>query len=104
MFLSFDCCVMFYFSSSLTSLSLLEPVYGWSHLPITHSGATKLFSALRVFPHIYRHMAAFGEKRFPRDEGFAGFDSETRVGSTGSLSSFGKLIQLGVNVQNLMSR
>ncbi|KAJ4098276.1 hypothetical protein NW756_002860 [Fusarium oxysporum] len=33
-------------------------------------------------------MAAFGEKRFPRDEGFAGFDSETRVGSTGSLSSF----------------
>ncbi|KAL9561693.1 hypothetical protein ACKAV7_014249 [Fusarium commune] len=33
-------------------------------------------------------MAAFGEKRFPRDEGFAGFDSETRVDSTGSLSSF----------------
>ncbi|EGU81490.1 hypothetical protein FOXB_08000 [Fusarium oxysporum f. sp. conglutinans Fo5176] len=70
------------------SFFLLEPVYGWSHLPITHSGATKLFSALRVFPQIYRHMAAFGEKRFPRDEGFAGFDSETRVGSTGSLSSF----------------
>ncbi|KNB12399.1 hypothetical protein FOXG_12004 [Fusarium oxysporum f. sp. lycopersici 4287] len=70
------------------SFFLLEPVYGWSHLPITHSGATKLFSALRVFPQIYRHKAAFGEKRFPRDEGFAGFDSETRVGSTGSLSSF----------------
>ncbi|KAG9494923.1 hypothetical protein J7337_013152 [Fusarium musae] len=33
-------------------------------------------------------MAAFGQKRFPRDEGFSGFDSETRVGSTGILSSF----------------
>ncbi|ENH62819.1 hypothetical protein FOC1_g10006283 [Fusarium oxysporum f. sp. cubense race 1] len=76
------------FEVEVAEVTSQEPVYGWSHLPITHSGATKLFSALRVFPQIYRHMAAFGEKRFPRDEGFAGFDSETRVGSTGSLSSF----------------
>ncbi|KAG5818410.1 hypothetical protein H9Q74_010068 [Fusarium xylarioides] len=33
-------------------------------------------------------MAAFGEKRFPRDEGFAGFDLETRVDSAGNVSSF----------------
>ncbi|KAI1044238.1 hypothetical protein LB505_008657 [Fusarium chuoi] len=52
------------------------------------SQATKLFSALRVFPQIYRHIGAFGAKRFPRDEGFAGFASETTVDSTGSLSLF----------------
>ncbi|KAG5777920.1 hypothetical protein H9Q73_008423 [Fusarium xylarioides] len=67
---------------------LSYPAYGWSHLPVTHSGATTLISALRVFPQIHRHMAAFGEKRFPRDEGFAGFDLETRVDSAGNVSSF----------------
>ncbi|KAF5635795.1 hypothetical protein F52700_5107 [Fusarium sp. NRRL 52700] len=60
----------------------------WSRLPITHSAATTLISALQVFPQIHRHMAAFGEKRFPRDEGFAGFDLETRLDGAGNLSSF----------------
>lgn len=94
---------MSHFSSPLTSFSLLEPVYGWSQLLITHSGATKLFSALRVFPQIYRHIGAFGAKRFPRDEGFAGFASETTVDSTGSLSLFGKPSRLRF-VQILMSQ
>ncbi|KAF4475782.1 hypothetical protein FAGAP_12629 [Fusarium agapanthi] len=55
---------------------------------IITSGARTLLSALRVFPQIHRHMTAFGGKRFPRDEGFAGFNLEARVSSAGILSSF----------------
>ncbi|KAI6763248.1 hypothetical protein HG531_013145 [Fusarium graminearum] len=72
------------------SFFLLEPAYGWSHLPITKSGAMKLFSALRAFPELYQYVAAFSVKTFPRDEGFAGFNSDTTIGDDGSWTTFAR--------------
>ncbi|RFN51777.1 hypothetical protein FIE12Z_3980 [Fusarium flagelliforme] len=70
------------------SFFLLDPAYGWSHLPITKAGAIKLFSALRAFPELYQYVSAFSNKTFPRDEGFAGFDSHTTIGDDGIWTSF----------------
>ncbi|KAM5349433.1 hypothetical protein ACJ41O_005938 [Fusarium nematophilum] len=67
---------------------LLDPAYAWSDLPITRDGMLSLLSALDVFPAIYRFLTAFGRKNFPMDEGFAGFDSVTTLGSSGELASF----------------
>lgn len=75
----------------LTKLSLLEPAYGWSHLPISKPGAMKLFSALRAFPELYQYVAAFSSKTFSRDEGFAGFDSNITIGENGTWTAFGRL-------------
>jgi hypothetical protein len=77
--------------SLLTSVSLLEPAYSWSHLPITKAAAIKLFSTLRAFPELYQYVSAFSNKTFPRDEGFAGFDSHTTIGDDGIWTSFGTL-------------
>ncbi|KAI6749335.1 hypothetical protein HG530_015174 [Fusarium avenaceum] len=70
------------------SFFLLEPTYSWSHLPVTHNGAMKLLSALQVFPEIHRYITAFGEKRFPRDEGFGGFDSHVTMNGYGAWTEF----------------
>ncbi|KAG5659500.1 hypothetical protein KAF25_002059 [Fusarium avenaceum] len=70
------------------SFFLLEPMYSWSHLPVTHNGAIKLLSALQVFPEIHRYITAFSEKRFPRDEGFGGFDSHITMNGYGTWMEF----------------
>ncbi|KAH7006596.1 hypothetical protein EDB82DRAFT_544376 [Fusarium venenatum] len=76
------------FEIQVAEITSKEPAYGWSHLPITKSGAMKLFSALRAFPELYQYVTAFSDKTFPRDEGFAGFDSHTTIGDDGSWTVF----------------
>jgi hypothetical protein len=78
-----------HYRAILTSYSLLEPTYSWGHLPITQHGATRLLSALQVFPEIYRYITAFGKKRFPRDEGFGGLDSHVTMNGYGAWREFG---------------
>ncbi|KAJ3527466.1 hypothetical protein NM208_g10686 [Fusarium decemcellulare] len=71
-----------------SSFFLLEPAYGWSHLPVTQDGMLSLLTALDVFPNIYRYLKAFGRKTFARDEGFAGFDSVITLDNVGAWASF----------------
>ncbi|KAF5003356.1 hypothetical protein FDECE_10086 [Fusarium decemcellulare] len=75
-----------------SSFFLLEPAYSWSHLPITQDGMLSLLTALDVFPNIHRYLTAFGRKSFPKDEGFAGFDSATILDRVGTWTSFGNAI------------
>ena len=49
----------------------------------------ELFSGLRAFPELYQYFAAFSDKTFPRDEGFAGFDSDITIGDDGLWTGFG---------------
>lgn len=49
----------------------------------------KLLSALKAFPEIHRYIAAFGKKRFPRDEGFGSFDSHVTMNGYGAWTEFG---------------
>ncbi|KAJ4003168.1 hypothetical protein NW752_011658 [Fusarium irregulare] len=73
------------------SFFLLDPQYSWGHLPITKSAAIKLFSAFGAFPELYQYITVFSDRTFARDEGFAGFDSNTAIGSDGTWTSFGTL-------------
>ncbi|CAF3524697.1 unnamed protein product [Fusarium graminearum] len=76
------------FEIEVAEVTSKEPAYGWSHLPITKPGAIKLFSALRAFPELYQYISAFSNRTFPRDEGFAGFDSHTTIGGDAIWTSF----------------
>jgi len=75
---------------SSSQLSLLEPKYGWSEIPITRTCTLDLLSTFGVFPEVCKYLTAFGQKDFPRDESFAGFDSSVDFGSDGAPKSFGK--------------
>lgn len=68
----------------------MEPAYGWGHLLITRDAMMSVLLSLDVSPIIYRYLKAFGRKDCPRDEGFAGFDSDITLDSSGTLVSFGK--------------
>jgi hypothetical protein len=77
-------------NSAYASSSLIEPAYGWGHLLITRDGMMSVLLSLDASPIICRYLKAFGRKGFPRDEGFAGFDSDITLDSSGTLVSFGK--------------
>ncbi|KAI6755748.1 hypothetical protein HG531_004854 [Fusarium graminearum] len=79
------------FEIEVAEVTSKEPAYGWSHLPITKPGAIKLLSALRAFPELYQYISAFSNRTFPRDEGFAGFDSHTTIGGDEIWTSFARL-------------
>ncbi|KAJ4207540.1 hypothetical protein NW759_013940 [Fusarium solani] len=75
-------------NSAYASSSLIEPAYGWGHLLITRDGMMSVLLSLDASPIICRYLKAFGRKDFPRDEGFAGFDSDITLDSSGTLVSF----------------
>ncbi|KIW82572.1 hypothetical protein Z517_05599 [Fonsecaea pedrosoi CBS 271.37] len=70
-------------TSPKSTFFLLNPTFGWGHLMLSEASMRSILRHVRVFPAFLKHLTAFGEKDFARDEGFAAYDIAEHVDRLG---------------------
>ncbi|KIW31397.1 hypothetical protein, variant [Cladophialophora immunda] len=60
--------------SPKSTFFLLNPTFGWGRLMLSETSMRSILRHLHVFPAFLKHLTAFGEREFARDEGFAAYD------------------------------
>ncbi|KIW91387.1 uncharacterized protein Z519_08283 [Cladophialophora bantiana CBS 173.52] len=61
-------------SSPKSTFFLLNPTFGWGRLMLSETSMRSILRHVHAFPAFLKHLTAFGEKGFARDEGFAAYD------------------------------
>jgi len=49
----------------------------------------RIMEYLDVFPNFLKYLTVFGVKKFPQDEGFAGYDAKIEKDESGKLTKIG---------------